>query len=98
MAVLLLQISFARCLAAEGMRRVNAASRAKTFLHDTNLRSGEQLAIRRIAGKACLYSTLAFAGGNLESLSWLDAGMVFGVVDGWVVWERCNEQLRRTFW
>jgi hypothetical protein len=82
MAVLLLQISFARCQAVEGMGRVNAASRAKTFLHETNLRSDKQVAIRRIAGKACLYSTLAFSGVNLESLSWLDAGKVFGSSTG----------------
>ena len=52
-----------KCRVAIGYRRL---------LHETNLRSETQDAIRRIAGEAGLYSTLAFSGRNLEFVSWVD--------------------------
>src|SRR5471032_1581504 len=44
----------------------------KRLLHETNLRSETQDAIRRITGKGGLYSTLAFSRRNLEFVSWVD--------------------------
>src|SRR5471032_2435317 len=44
----------------------------RRLLHETNLRSETQDAIRRITGKAGLYSTLAFSRRNLEFVSWVD--------------------------
>src|SRR6266481_5301733 len=72
------------CDVSPSMQPGTGAKRChQRLLHETNLRSETQDAIRRITGKAGLYSTLAFSRRNLEFVSWVDFLRNSSTLDEW---------------